>query len=534
MSDANERVGPGVSARVVFFALIALVLIAIAPALLGTWVYDDHALPVQPLYSRWSDVWLAFVRGSDAYFRALRPEEPLASGGQTWRPIPNALFALVNVTVGPSPFAHHLVSLLAHVAAIGALVRWAAKDGRVRSAHALVIAVFALHPALIEAYAYINGRSDAFAGAALVAGAVALKEQRWGWWFFALLVAVASKETSLIASLFVLLAFARSERRAWLGWCCAVAIGVAVRAALLGSNATIHSDVSLLSLLSTWLRWIAIAGESLVVPSVRAMRLLAWDASAPWSLRAALGLLVVLGAFVMVRGWTARVLLTGAVVTVSPAILVTNAFWLGSDRYLYQPAALLALAALSMSDARASSVERRVTPLLSALTVFVLMVLTALSSLSYRSERWFAARMRDARPEDPTGYIVGAREAIVTNDPVTARELLGATSGLRVAPSQAHRIILLAISLGDLALADRALRAQRERGPLSARLLADLFDLRARQSQWDEAARAANELLASAPRERERRARVLMNTARAWPAQLRREAEERGVLASLR
>jgi len=526
-----------VSARWLWFGLLALVTLAIAPALFGSWVYDDHALPIQPLYARWSDVALAFVRSSDDYFRAIRPEEPLASGGQTWRPVPNALFAAVNATVGASALAHHLVSLSAHWLALLALVRWAARDGLVRRAHALVIAVFALHPALIEAYAYINGRSDSMAGAALLAGALALKRQRWGWWFAALLVASASKETSIVASFFVALAFARGERAmrpAWLAWIVAVGLGIAARAAVSGSSATIRPDASLVALGGVWLRWIAIAADSLLLPSVRAMRLLAWELSAGWTARAIVALIAGGALAGLCRGWAARVLVVGAIATASPAIAIANAFWMGSDRYLYQPAALLALAALSMSDERARAVERRVTPLLAGVALFVLATLTAISSLSYRSERWFAARMRDARPEDPTGYIVGAREAIVANDRDEARSLLAATERQRVVATQAHRVITLAISLGDLAMAERAIVAQQARGALNARLTADLFDLRARQGRWADAARAAGVLLDGAGAERDRRARVLRTMARSWPEATQREAEARGILGAIR
>lgn len=537
MSESAERTVSAVDARRLWLALVVLVTVAIAPALVGGWVYDDHALPVQPLYARWSDVALAFVRSSDDYFRAIRPDEPLASGGQTWRPVPNALFAAVNASVGPSALAHHLVSLSAHWLALLALVWWAARDGLVRRAHAIVIAVFALHPALIEAYAYINGRSDAMAGAALLAGALALKRQRWWGWFAALLVAVASKETSIVASFFIVLAFAKGERAmrpAWLAWIVAIAVGIGARAAVSGSSATIRTDASLVELCGAWLRWIAIATESLLFPSVRAMRLLAWELSAPWTARALLALVATGALLAMCRGWVSRVLVVGAIATASPAIAVANAFWMGSDRYLYQPAALLALVALSMSEERARSVERKVTPLLAGVALFVLVTLTAISSLSYRSERWFAARMRDARPDDPTGYIVGAREAIVANDRDEARSLLAATERQRAVAPQAHRIIMLAISLGDLVLAERAIRAQQARGAINARLTADLFDLRARQGRWQDAARAASALLDGAGGERARRVRVLRAIARSWPPATQREAEVRGVIQVLR
>jgi hypothetical protein len=532
LDEARNDRSSGVDA-VVAWAVIALcVTLAVSPALRGTWVYDDAMLPGHPLLRGWGDVARAFVRGSDAYFRALRPDEPLATGGQTWRPLPMALFALVHGTVGASALAHHLVSLSMHLATVAALLAMVSDHRRVARWKALVVALFALHPAMVEAYAYINGRSDALAGCALALLALAIqREKRW-WFVAALSMGVCSKETFVIASLFVVIALAPRAHRRWslLAWAASAAIAVGARFAIVSTQGTIHSDAAAGALLGQWLRLVALSAESLVFVNVRSMRLLAWELSAPWTWSIALWPLAVALVMLSLRTARARWLLLGAIVTVSPAMAVANAFWLGSDRYLYQPAVLLVIAALTVDPARSDAIERRFSTVLSAAVVLLFSVFTALSAVAFESEAWFAARMRDARPEDPTGYIVGARVALLDQDPVEARRLLARTERQCVVAVQAHRMVLLAFSLGDLSLADRVIaRARQTDGALSVRLRADLFDLRGRQRRWPDAMAVRDELLGAAGAQRDRTARVLRAITRTWPPDVQREATASGL-----
>ena len=101
---------------------------ASAPALAGSWVYDDRLMVGHPMLDGLEDVVPAFGRTSDDY-QARTRSGPAIAGGSTYRPLAMVSFILVNGTVGPRPLAHHIVSLLCHLGAIWLLLRYAGPVG---------------------------------------------------------------------------------------------------------------------------------------------------------------------------------------------------------------------------------------------------------------------------------------------------------------------------------------------------------------------------------------------------------------------
>lgn len=159
------RIGPGSRLRSVgaLLALLALVAAVLAPVLGAGFVFDDRADAIDN--------------------PAATPGGFFAALGVTNRPLLKATYALQRATSGVEPLPFHLVNLVLHLAATAMVCtlvrRWAAGPaaGRAVEPSGLVAwgaaAIWALHPAVVEAVAPVSGRS-VLLSTVLLLGAVLL------------------------------------------------------------------------------------------------------------------------------------------------------------------------------------------------------------------------------------------------------------------------------------------------------------------------------------------------------------------------
>ena len=494
--------GDGPRWKLAFLALAILVTGASAPALVGSWVYDDRLMVGHPMLDGIEDVGTAFARSSDDY-QARDRTGPFIAQGTTYRPLPMISFILVNATVGPRPFAHHLVSLLLHLAAVALLCRlaaasWAALAG---------VAVFALHPAMGEAYLWINGRSDVMAGAFLAATFVALGavpgRLRAASLFLLLVGGALSKETFVVAAAAAIVAAPTARRWRVLAkdlviLAVAYAAVLVLRAAAGGTVASTLPSVSLGALLGRAPRLLALAVETLVVPFPRPMRFLAWEMSRPLDMPTVLAavLPVLVLVFLLIRrNARAAILVVGAVCTLLPTALVADSFWLGFDRYLYLPAILLFAAALPWLRARRWWAWCLLPPALLAVPLYA-------TARQYRSHRTFAAALVDARPKDPSGYLIAALDSVARGDRAEAAAVMRELPEPTRIPAVAHHAARIYLSIGDQAAAATLVEKAAAEHADSPNLRFDLFGLRGAQHRWGEAAALARELSVDPARRR--------------------------------
>lgn len=176
--------------RRLYLAVVACALIPYIPALWNGFAMDDlYIILWNPLVHAVQGVWGAFTG----------PYWPPDLGGQMYRPLPLASFAIDWTIAGGHPALFHAVNLLWHAAA-GVIVaamtrRWA----DVRAAFAAGV-VFAVHPVHVEAVANVIGLGELMAAVAVclsVYMAVVRQDVLWSGVF--LVAGLLSKENAVVA-----------------------------------------------------------------------------------------------------------------------------------------------------------------------------------------------------------------------------------------------------------------------------------------------------------------------------------------------
>lgn len=461
---------------------IALALIALgSPAMTGTWIYDDLNMVNHPLMDGWDDVVAVLWRNSNHYL-AKEPGQ-IMFGGATYRPLSILSLVWFNAAFGFVPIPHHVFSLLLHLGAVGALLWMAATQGKVPWPSLLVVAVFAFHPALTEAYYWINGRSDVLAGVALawLAALLSWHDRRrpdtpWRLTLCALVIALvglASKTTFLLAALSLLVAWAlpsdkvarqpselwrETSRRLQTMWPAWAALGGGLlllmmlrRLSLDAQHGSVTPTSALIDLevISHIPHLLALSVESMLAPLPRSMRLLSWELAQPLSVvHWLIGVLALISVFVLVarRRWRVLLLLAGAAGTVAPTVLVSRYFWLGLDRYLYLPMILLCVAFLGAQQSEAEpgpqGPSRRTLAgvALGTSLVLVLMVSNTLTASVYSGQKAFVETMVRTRPEDPTGYLMLVRIDLREGRRDRAMEALAILERQELTPALSHSL----------------------------------------------------------------------------------------------
>ena len=145
-------------------ALTALTIGVFSPSLWGQFVYDDVLLVGESPATQ--SVPAALAHWFEPYWGFDDPDA--ASQRGLWRPMTSLALAIGRAVSGGDPFGFHAVSLALHVLAVLACFRLAARllspvaptAARAEWAAALVALLFALHPAQVEAVAWISAVND--------------------------------------------------------------------------------------------------------------------------------------------------------------------------------------------------------------------------------------------------------------------------------------------------------------------------------------------------------------------------------------
>lgn len=454
------------SERVKLCALLLGLVLVSSPALAGSWIYDDWTTAQHPAQDGFDDLIKVFSRDSSAYIVNDSNPWPM---GVTYRPLSMASLIVVQAIDPNLPWAHHLVSLLLHVTtALG--LYFACRSRLAGSAlPVLLTAGFALHPVTIEAYAWINGRSDVLAGAfvaglawalSLSSGAsstlsVALCGLCAAGAAFAKEPAVAAVGALAVASVLPTQGLpGRSQLRTALPAAAAALSGAsfALAARAVVTHGRVSGSLTLLAdpqLLSSYAATVRLSLEHLLIPLPRSMLCLGFELhGAARPLDTLLLTSVLLGLVVLLwrRYFRASVLIAGALVSLVPVLMVRHLVWLGFDRYLYLPLLLLCLAALDLrvSSPRVLVFARRlgvVGSLLCGLASFG-------SARAYADqESWLASLVR-TRPDDPSGYIMTTAWFLEHGDLARAESAVLRTPRSDLSPALAHDLVTQLARLG--------------------------------------------------------------------------------------
>jgi hypothetical protein len=344
----------------------------------GSWVGDDWHMVHNYLYGDWAELGAVFQRNAASY---LFVEDKVGP----YRPA-TMLTLIATHLLAPEPWLHHAVSWLLHAAT--SLLLFVVLRGQVSTASdadpatkdvvaAGLAALFFLHPVHVESYVWINGRSDLLAGFWLVALVFWLSQMkaaqrpRWAPLFALGLLAflgASSKLPFAIAAVAAWLAWASRRPSAQSRWAgSAIAGGIAVHLVLravfapfqgqLGASENVFADPDIWSSVP---KLVGKGAAALLSFRAEAMQSLSWVLFGPWSTSDWMGLAVVLLVLVFLicrRDGPGLAYAIGAILTMSPVAIVSGAFWMGFDRYLYIPA-ILAMLAMSPYVVRVVSRSR--------------------------------------------------------------------------------------------------------------------------------------------------------------------------------
>lgn len=437
------------------FALVVLVasLAATWVGLCGTWVGDDWHMVNNYLYGDWAELGAVFKRNAASY---LFVEDKVGP----YRPA-TMLTLIATHLLSPNPWLHHALSWLLHAATsllLFAALRASRNDVPGNAEQSAVVteivaaglaALFFLHPVNVESYVWINGRSDLLAGFWLVALVFSLNQMS---------TTNASSERRLAPTLVLgLIAFLGASSKlpfaiaavaAWLAWAIrvpfrqsriagsAITAGVAahlvLRAAFapfrgqLGASENVFSDPEIWSSIP---KLVGKGAEAMITLRAEAMQSLSWVLFGPWSAAEWLGLAVALFVLLILsfrKDWSGVAYWVGAQLTLAPVAIVSSAFWMGFDRYLYMPA-ILALLALSPYVVRAASRGHGSRIALGLIGIGLLTYAAAqthVASAAYaRQEAYDHALIRD-HSDDPSIHFYFARIADRHGDKDRLREHL--------------------------------------------------------------------------------------------------------------
>ncbi len=254
---------------------IGVALCALVPHVGALWngfAMDDlYIIAWNPLVHSMSGVWKAFAA----------PYWPPDLGGQMYRPLPLATYAIDWAIAGGHPAWFHALNLLWHagmaIAVTALALRLPSPDGRggqgVRTAGLVAGLLFAVHPVHVEAIANVIGRGELMAalGVCLAVYAAVVKDSI-GWSALALACGLLSKENAVVAPGLIAWAWIVGLRRpprarmaAYAGSWLVITVGyLAVRAVVLHPYARLHATAP------------AFVGESFLAGRLTALAEL-WD-----------------------------------------------------------------------------------------------------------------------------------------------------------------------------------------------------------------------------------------------------------------
>ncbi len=192
------------------------ILVYIPVMTLGFTMLDDSIFIVEnQFYNRdLSNLYQSFSRG------LFNPENDFY-----YRPVFLIDFILESRLFGVNPAGYHFSNLLFHVVCVVLLFRFFKAVGVRQSVSFWLSLIFALHPVLCQAVAWIPGRNDMLLMIFFLSGfLLSLKYARQGSWHTLLLQGVAfllalfTKETAVIIPVIILFVIIFSEKTPWKRW----------------------------------------------------------------------------------------------------------------------------------------------------------------------------------------------------------------------------------------------------------------------------------------------------------------------------
>ena len=255
--------------------LAAVVLVVHGPCLrFGyTWL-DDHKLVAESI---------PLLRDPAFALEAFRDDVFLSSiGSGFYRPLMTLSFMPAAILSGAAPFLHHATSLLVHLA--GVLLAWGLLRAMIggRTAPLLAALLFAVHPAIAQAVAWIPGRNDSLMAVFLLISFLAfLRHRRDGkvstlaMHLVAWLLALLTKETAIVLPLACLgylwivegvRPAAAPRLRVALAWIPVGLVFLAVRTAVVGWPRGFSGGTPLTSIVSSLKAFLITTGH-VVLPS---------------------------------------------------------------------------------------------------------------------------------------------------------------------------------------------------------------------------------------------------------------------------
>lgn len=344
------------------------------------------------------------------------------SGLQTYRPLTLATFMFDSVLYGRAPWGYHLTSLLLHLLTVLLVYALACRllGGFEPWVPTLAAAWFAVCPFSAEACVWINGRSDLLMtlfGLLMVLARLRRTVVSEGLVASFGLASLLSKETGLAWLVTLPLlpgALPRSWRRFLLDAVApavAVAIYLLLRLPALGGAHL--ADESKLWPIVRSAPWIVVdAMSQLLVPRYTTVRWLSFELRSVSSITLAFGLLV-LGATLWLA-WKVRATrptalygFATAVICLAPVAVLAPWGWPGFGRYLYGPAAALALPVAALTAELYSHVTvgaRRLMRIGGIGYIALLACLQVMTALPFASEHGLYASWISGTPDQPHGY----------------------------------------------------------------------------------------------------------------------------------
>lgn len=363
-------------------------------------IVDDYAFLARP-----ADLLRAFAR---SYMHVVDPAHPYH------RPIVTASYVLDAQWSGTRPFGYHATNVALHAIASMFCLGLLRRLGFAPVLATLAAALFAVHPALGSAVAWIPGRNESLL-AVLVLGAwmaFASYVERPSWRAMAthlalFALALFTKETAVMVPLVC------GAHCAWLGaagpfraasfrsffvftpgWMACFALRLAAQPVAIGGGPVTAAEIG------RQLRLLPSGLAELVFPFSPSLVGVASDSTLAGGMLA----VVLAGALVVaVRGTRLRTVLFGAVVFVLWSLppLATRGTLVLESR-LYLPALGVVIAATELT--RALRLEARVLGAFGAAAIAILAVIAAGYEATFRNPRSFAQAAVDAAPRSPVAH----------------------------------------------------------------------------------------------------------------------------------
>jgi tetratricopeptide (TPR) repeat protein len=476
-------------------------------------VVDDQAFLADP-----ASLWRAFSP-SRAYMHVLDPSHAY------WRPLVTASYVLDARWGGARPLAYHATNVVLHAVAsalVLALLRRFAVGRGVALAGALV---FAVHPALASAVAWIPGRNDSLLGVTAFAAWLCLKKRRQAAHLVFFALALLTKETAMALPLvwavegvatarrgtgkwrslpwqrlgrslpWQRLGRSLSRQRSWLlaAWAAMVVARLAARPT--SAHATVRALASNLVLVPAALGKLALPVVPTAIASIEDLPL--------WPGVAAAALLAL--ATWRLPGVRRGVVATGAaafLLLLAPSMLLEGT--LALDQRLYLPAVgvLVMLAEL----ARAAAPERRTIAAFGAIAVASLGLVTMAFESAFRDPIAFGREAVAGSPRSPLAHFcLGQAYQRAGAD---ERALVEYRAALALGPAEVvhNDIAVIAMKQARWDEAERELREELAVNPGYGTAYVNLAVVLRHEGRMTESCDAAERALAQRPADDARRA----------------------------